>query len=110
MTHNQVARISNQSGSTESRAITLRSAPSTSERCKVDLEFGLGKASGAKAAAGIVDSLQVGLSTDVLLDEGFQRLVASNELVDKCLEREGRVTSPGVKVWKEVRNGSYEKI
>lgn len=98
MTHNQVARISDQSSSTKSRAITLRPAPSTSERCKVDFKLGLGKTSRTKATARIVDSLQVGLSTDVLLDKGLQRLVASDELVYKCLECQSRVTSPGVEV------------
>jgi len=109
MTHDQVARVSDQSGSTESRAITLRSTPSTRKRSKVDFELGLGKASGTETTAGIVDSLQIGLGTDVLLDQRLKRLVASDELVYKCLEREGRVTSPGVEVWKEIRNGSYEK-
>jgi hypothetical protein len=71
---------------------------------EVDFKLGLSKTSGTKTTAGVVDSLQVGLSTDVLLDERLQRLVTSDELVHKCLEHESRVTSPGVEVFIEVRN------
>lgn len=106
MTHDKVARISDHSGGTESRAITLRSTPSTGERCKVDLELGLSKTSGAKTTTRVIDCLQLGLSADVLLDERLQRLVTSNELVHKCLEHESRVTSPGVEVLIVVRNRS----
>jgi hypothetical protein len=71
---------------------------------KVDFKLGLSKTSGTKTTAGVVDSLQVGLSTDVLLNERLQGLVTSNELVHKCLEHESRVTSPSIKVFIEVRN------
>jgi hypothetical protein len=107
LTHDEVAGVCNHSSRTESRTITLRSTPSTSERCKVDFELGLSKTSGTKTATGVVDSLQVGLGTDILLDKRLQRLVASNELIHKCLEHESRITGPGVEVLVDVRDGSY---
>jgi hypothetical protein len=107
VTYDEVARVSDHGGSTESRAITLRSAPSTGERCKVDFELGLSKTTRTKTTTGIVDSLQLSLSADVLLDERLQRLVSSNELVHKCLEYESRVTSPGVEVLPEVSDCQY---
>jgi hypothetical protein len=110
VTHDEVARVSDHSSSTESRAITLRSAPSTGERCKVDFELGLSKTSRTETTTGVVDSLQIGLGADVLLDERLQRLVASNELVYKCLEHESRVTSPGIKVLLQVRDSSYQMV
>jgi hypothetical protein len=110
VTYDEIARVSDHSSGTESRAITLRSTPSTGERCKVDFELGLSKTSRTKAATGVVDGLQIGLGADVLLDERLQRLVASNELVHKCLEYESRVTSPGVEVLVVVRDSSYQKL
>jgi hypothetical protein len=110
VTYDKVARVGNHSSGTESRAITLRSTPSTGERCKVDFELGLSKTSRTKTTTGVVDSLQIGLGADVLLDERLQRLVSSNELVYKCLEYESRVTSPGVEVLVDVRNISYQEL
>ena len=84
--HNKVTGVGDHSSRTESGTITLRSTPSTSERCKVDFEFGLSKTSRTKTTTGVVNSLQFGLSTDILLNQRFQRFVASNELVHECLE------------------------
>lgn len=85
-THNEVTRISNHGSRTQSRAITLRSAPSTGEGSEVDFELWLSKSARAKTTARVVDLLQIGLSTDVLLNERLQRFIAGDELIYKRLE------------------------
>lgn len=84
--------IGDDGGGAESRAVTLRTTPRTSEGGLVDVKLGLAEATGGDGAARIGDLLYVCLCLDEHVDEG--RVLTEWVLVDEGHEDERRVADP----------------
>ena len=79
--------IGNESCSTKSRTISLRTTPRSSESRLVCIELGLSKTTTGETAWGIRDGLEICLSTDVILNLRLKRgRVAVYEGIDDALE------------------------
>lgn len=89
----------------------LGATPGTGERGLVDVELRLAEAASADGSTRVRDLLKGGLRAGEHVDEAAQRgVLARGELVDECLEDEGRVTGPGEEVVRVrvARTGDYD--
>lgn len=99
----QVVAVGDERSCAQGRAITLGTTPGTSERGPVHIVLGLSESrSVGKNTRGVGDSLQLGLGSDVLLDEGLQGLVAGNKALDQDLEGQGGVAGPGEEIYRSL--------
>lgn len=97
----QPVAIGHQSYGSQSRSITLRSAPCTVESSSSGQEFRFCKTKTIweEGTRGVGNSLEDCLCFDIFLDLWQKRLVAENELVDNHLHGQSRVSSPGEEIW-----------
>jgi hypothetical protein len=96
---NQPVRIDSERCGAERWSITLGTTPSTCECGTVYIELGLTKTAGVRASRWVGDSLEVGLSRDIVIDLLAKRCVARDEAFNKCLVCKSSIACPGVPVF-----------